>query len=200
MMKYCYPIIVTAMCSLLLSACLGGGNKPSTKYYLIEPVTNDSLEKTDAPLKLEIIDLQLPQYLERFHIAKRTDSNQITFSSNHQWGENLRKNLLRTLSRNLSVLLDTADVGTPLSRSASQADYRIQVFIEKFELDADGIVRLIARWQLSSEDKTFAMQFLSTASQAAIEDTDYSSMVTAMSELFAQLSGAVADSINGHQR
>ena len=71
----------------------------------------------------------------------------------HQWGENLRKNLLRTMSRTLSQLLSTLDIGTPLNRSASLPDYRVQIHIEQFELESNDKVKLVARWQLSSRNK-----------------------------------------------
>ena len=94
------------MLVLFLAACSGGGNKIATKYYLIDPVDYDALVVTsDRPLAIEIIDVHIPQYLERFHIATRTGENRLKFSESNQWGGNLRKNLMRTLSRNLSGLL-----------------------------------------------------------------------------------------------
>jgi len=113
-------VITILMLVLLLAACSGGGNKVPTKYYLIDPVESGALNFTfDKPLAIEIIDVHIPQYLERFHIATRIGVNRLNFSEANQWGENLRKNLMRTLSRNLSILLSTQDIGTPLNRSSS---------------------------------------------------------------------------------
>ena len=111
-------VFLALMLLILLAGCFGtGGKKVATKYYLIDPVESGVLNFTsDKPLAIEIIDVHIPQYLERFHIATRIGENRLKFSESNQWGENLRKNLMRTLSRNLSRLLSTQDIGTPLNR------------------------------------------------------------------------------------
>ena len=113
-------LLLLLLLTVLLSGCMGGGATTPVRYYLIDPIdySNNSV-KSVRELKIAIIDLHIPQYLERFHIAKRTNVSQLEFSENNQWGESLRKNLLRTLARNLSSLLSTADIGTPLNRSLS---------------------------------------------------------------------------------
>ena len=182
---------------LFLGACSGGGTKVPTKYYLIDPVESGVLNFTlDKPLAIEIIDVHIPQYLERFHIATRVGVNRLKFSEANQWGENLRKNLMRTLSRNLSILLLTQDVGTPLNRSSSSPDYRVQLYIEQFELNVDYKVRLAARWQISASDtpEPLAIHNLELVG-SAIEANDYDQMVTSMRQLYGELSRKIADSI-----
>ena len=51
----------------LLSACIGGGETKPIRYYLIDPTdySNSSI-KAVKELKIAIIDLHIPQYLERF--------------------------------------------------------------------------------------------------------------------------------------
>lgn len=185
------------MLAIFLAACSGGGNKIATKYYLIDPVEYDALNFTsDKPLAIEIIDVHIPQYLERFHIATRIGENRLKFSETNQWGENLRKNLMRTLSRNLSRLLSTQDIGTPLNRSSSSPDYRVQVYIEQFELEIGQRVSLAARWQISAAEMPQPLviqneEMLGTV----IEEDNYEQMVTSMRQLYGELSLKVAESI-----
>jgi len=185
------------MLLLLLVACSGGANKVATKYYLIDPVEYKALNfSSDKPLAIEIIDVHIPQYLERFHIATRIGENRLKFSESNQWGENLRKNLMRTLSRNLSRLLSTQDIGTPLNRSSSSPDYRVQVYIEQFELDIDHKVRLAARWQVSDTEMPEPLDIQNEDMVGAvIEQNNYEQMVTSMQQLFGELSMKVAESI-----
>ena len=190
-------IFSALMLVLFLAACSGGGNKVPTKYYLIDPVESGALNFTlDKPLAIEIMDVHIPQYLERFHIATRVGVNRLKFSEANQWGENLRKNLMRTLSRNLSILLLTQDIGTPLNRSSSSPDYRVQLYIEQFELNVDYKVRLAARWQISASDtpEPLAIHNLELVG-SAIEANDYDQMVTSMRQLYGELSRKIADSI-----
>ena len=185
------------MLSVFLAACSGGGTKIATKYYLIDPVEHDALNVTsDKLLAIEIIDVHIPQYLERFHIATRVGENRLKFSESNQWGENLRKNLMRTLSRNLSRLLSTQDIGTPLNRSSSLPDYRVQLYIEQFEPGIDNMVKLAARWQISATDTPEPLAIYNEEILGvAIEQNNYEQMVTSMRQLFGELSVKIAESI-----
>jgi uncharacterized lipoprotein YmbA len=185
------------MLLILLAACSGGGNRIATKYYLIDPIESGALNFTsEKSLAIEIIDVHIPQYLERFHIATRVGVNRLKFSESNQWGENLRKNLMRTLSRNLSILLATQDISTPLNRSSSLPDYRVQLYIEQFELNVDQKVRLAARWQISATDipEPLAIHNLEMVG-SEIKTNDYDQMVTSMRQLYGELSSKIAESI-----
>ena len=203
MLKQNYKLIILLISTVLLSACMGGGATNPTRYYLLDPVeyTGD-LIKAVKPLKIEIIDLQIPQYLERFQIASRSSENRLEFSDENQWGENLRKNLLRSMARNLSKILSTDDVGTPLNRSSSLPDYRIQIHIDQFEQDVDGSIKLYARWQLLSTAQSVkepATSSIDLQSKVKIEEGNYDQMVAIMRELFGELSLRIANSIMEHE-
>lgn len=197
-MYYCrYHLSLSLLLLLLMSGCAGGKTQ-ATRYYVIDPVNFDSVVvENNNPLRIEIIDLLIPQYLERFQIAKRVSANRLRFSDSNQWGENLRKNLLRTLARNLSYLLATNDVGTPLNRSASRPDFRLQVFIEKFEQDVDKKVRLVARWQLTvpEQPEPLGIFAIELESDEAISDNNYDEMVSTMRGLYGQLTEKIATTI-----
>ncbi len=187
----------------LLGGCLGGGSTTPIRYYLIDPTeySNTSL-KAVRQLSIEIIDLHIPQYLERFHIATRSSESRLEFSENDQWGENLRKNLLRTMARNLSRLLSTIDIGTPLNRSSSVPDYRMQIHIEQFEQDTDNKVKLVARWQLSGgrQSEPLGVYSAEFQSQQTIEEENYDQMVSVMRQLFGELSERIADTIIAQEK
>jgi len=191
-------VILYLILATILTGCLGsGGEKITTKYYLIDPVESGALSLVSAkPLAIEIIDVHIPQYLERFQIATRAGGNRLKFSESNQWGENLRKNLMRTLSRNLSRLLSVQDIGTPLNRSSSLADYRVQIYIEQFERDVDSKVKLSVRWQISGRESSEPLSFHSQEMVSpVIEEDDYDQMVTLMRQLFGELSSKIAESI-----
>lgn len=191
-------LVFSALILVLLAACSGmGGSKVATKYYLIDPVEYDALNlASDKPLAIEIIDVHIPQYLERFHIVTRIGENRLKFSEANQWGENLRKNLMRTLSRNLSRLLSTQDIGTPLNRSSSLPDYRVQLYIEQFELGVDHKVRLVTRWQISGAEMSEPLAIHNQEMIGSIiEANDYDEMVTSMRQLYGELSRMIAESI-----
>lgn len=177
------PLTLLAL-ALLLAAC--GGPATVVRYYVIDPVDTEVV----GDLKnrsIQILDIKLPQYLERFQIARRQDSNQLTFTSNHQWGENLRKNLYRTMTRNLSSALTTADVGSAISRTLSAPDYLIRISIEAFEQDSNGYAVIAARYQVSNASgKVLATEVFEATAERASRDS-YDDMIRDLQQLFGQL-------------
>ena len=140
--------------TVFLSACIGAGSSTKINYYLVDPVHVDNMEVDGSrQLAIEILDLHIPQYLQRFQLVSRDGDNRIHLSETNQWAENLRKNLLRTLAINLATRLSTLDIGTPLNRSSTAPDYRLHVHIGKFERDANGRVQLSARWQIADANE-----------------------------------------------
>lgn len=191
--------IVLLLVMVLLTGC-GSSGGAEVSYYLVTPVssTGSAYENNTA---VEIMDLEIPQYLERFQMASRRSDNQLAFSTAHQWAENLRKNLTRTLARNLSVYLNTPDVGTPRNRSISEPDVRIKIYIEQFERQADGYVTLVARWQLTdSNGKTQLTRSDTYTSTNRVPAPDFAGTVSAMGELFADfsrdISAAITEQLN----
>ncbi|MFT7141221.1 MAG: putative lipoprotein YmbA [Sulfitobacter sp.] len=177
---------------VLLSGC--GGAPIGISYYVIDPVTMPPVAEFGTK-SVQILDLKLPQYLERFQIARREGSNRLTFATNHQWGENLRKNLYRTMTRNLAELLGTADIGTAINRSFATPDYVLRVSIEAFEQGADGRVQLAARYQVSNG----AGELLATKQFSSAVNRDsgdrYGDMVADLQALYAELSREIAISL-----
>jgi len=179
----------------LLAGC--GGGDTAIRYYVLDPVAEEALVSGKSDLAVEILDLTIPQYLERFNIATRRGENRLQLSDTHQWGENLRKNLLRTMARNLSVLLATADIATPLNRSASPPDYRLQINIEQFERDTGGRVRLAARWQITGGEtgNPLGIHTAVLHSEGVTGEGDYEAIVATMQALYGRLGRDIAASI-----
>lgn len=183
--------------SWILAGCSSGGSS-SVRFYLVDPVELSEVRSgSEKPLKIEIINLHIPEYLERSHIATRSGESRLQFSEFNQWGENLRKNLMRTMARNLSNLLSTADISTPLSRSSSMPDYRLEIHIDQFEQDSEGLVKLSARWQLINtiESGPLGIHSADLVSPYRIAERDYDQMVSEMRDLYGQLSKMIAENI-----
>ena len=203
MLSHRYKSVALIFLAILLSSCAGVSGSMPIRYYLIDPAESlNTIHKPSTPLSIEIISLHIPQYLDRFHIATRKSESRLEFSENHQWGENLRKNLLRTMSRNLSALLSTIDIGTPLNRSSSPPDYRVKIHIEQFEQESNKKVKLVARWQLlgGPESKALGIFNANLQGQNTIKKNNFEQMVSVMRQLFGTLSQRVAKTIIAQEK
>lgn len=138
---------------LFLSACMGTRPVTPTRYYLINPADYEAPLSSDGGSQpvpvVEITALRLPRYLEKPQIVVRKSRNQMEMAEYHQWGGNLRKNLMRTLSANLAFLLDTPHVTMAPFHAPMAPDARVAVEILGFEADETGQVRLSVQWRLS---------------------------------------------------
>ncbi|MCH2099608.1 MAG: PqiC family protein, partial [Pseudomonadales bacterium] len=136
-------------CSLILAAtALAACGSPAINYYVLDVEPGPRIATTNT-LSIEIIDVEVPQYLERFQLLTRTAGNGLLYAEAHQWGEPLKKTLARVLAAHLSEVLGTADVSTPHARLASAPDLRVQVHIDRFERAVSGHIELRARWQVT---------------------------------------------------
>ncbi|MEM9304023.1 MAG: PqiC family protein [Pseudomonadota bacterium] len=191
--KWSTTIATMVAAASMLAGCAGGGGNPPIRYYVIDPVPAAAPAEA-RDLTVEILGLTLPQYLERFQIATRSGADRLSFSDSHQWSENLRKNLLRTLARNLGDRLGTVDIGTPQNRTAATPDLRLTVVVNAFERQTDGRVLLDARWQVmaggtGAEVTTHAATL---RSDAGIDAGNHDRIVAEMRALFGQLSDRIS--------
>ncbi len=180
------------LCILICLALAGCSSvtEPPIKYYILNPVEQQPLVSVESstPMNVRVIDLRIPQYLEHFQIAKRSGQQQLTFSDDHQWGENLRKNLIRTLARNLGRQLDSPTVFTPLVRSSSKPDYAVTISIDQFEQDSEGRIQLSARYQISNPgEKRILTTRVFEQSLNNDRKNSYANMVATMQTLYNDL-------------
>ena len=183
-------------CITILSGCIGGSS-PAVRFYVLSPITPVETTTSAKPLTVEISTVHLPQYLDRPHIVTRSGDNRLKILQGHQWGGNLRKDMVRTLAVNLSQLLDTPNISIAPHRSSTQADYRVSIEIIKFEKDTDKHVRLSAQWQISSgiERTVLVTQISTLSSESPVPEDNYDEMVGMMSRQFGELGKLIAQAI-----
>lgn len=184
------------LCLSLLTGCLGSSS-PVVKFYVLSPLPEVTGDTDSRPLAIEISTIHLPQYLDRPHIVTRSSDNRLTILQSHQWGGNLRKDMMRTLAINLSRLLNTPNVTIAPHRSSSQSDYRVSIEVLKFEKDADDHVRLTAQWQITSgiERALLATQISTLSSAKPVPPGNPEEVVAMMSDEFGELARIIAETI-----
>ena len=194
------PHLIAAFAVLvLLAACSTG---PATRFYTLTAVDAPPVAARDAaapaarPVTLVITDLRLPPYLDRPQIVTRGSDNRLHISELQQWGSNLRDEMTRVLTVNLGRQLPTGRVlAAPLQMSL-QPDYRVEVEVQRFEREANGSVKLAARWWITrGPDGALLANPEASFTGAATGADDYDALVGAMSAVFGDLARAVADSI-----
>ncbi len=187
-------------CLIMMLCVLTGcaSSVSSTKFYLLSalPATDKPAAESDTAVEINI--LPLPQYLDRPQIVFRSNENRIALAEFDQWGGNLGKNIARTMSQNLTMLLHSPYVTTAPQRLARQPQFRVDVEVLQFERDAQQRVVLDLRWSIT--DERVSPPRMTTVnklvrSHAVVEHGGFDATVAAMSGLLGDVTRDIAEDI-----
>ncbi len=197
------PVLVFVLAGSFLSGCITP-SLHTTRFYVLNPLDSSAglVSDTDrkGPLSVEVASLRLPQYLERPQIVTRSSENRLELAEFHQWGGNLRKNMIRVLAGNLSQLLATPDIAISPHGPPAPPDFRVELEVMQFERDSHGQVRLSVQWRLSrgSDRRPLMTRITHLASPDVQTGTDFEHTVSVMSTLMGELSQIIGRTILEH--
>jgi uncharacterized lipoprotein YmbA len=183
-------ILLTA---LLFAGCLG--RSPTTEYYSLRALSADAGDAAPAPadgVALGLGPAELPRYLDRPQIARRSGESGIVYDDFRRWAGRLDAELLRVLAANLSVLLPTDRVAVYPGDAPFPLEYRVLLDVERFEAGPDDVVTLRARWVILSagDGETLAVGRTDVGQPARSESVQ--DLVAAHSAAADTLSRAIA--------
>ena len=178
----------------------GCASTPATRFYVLAAVAEippDRPNHAARPVTLVIRDVRLPQYLDRPQIVTRSSGNRLQIAEFEHWGGNLREGMTLALAENLGRLLESDRVIAAPYSMPLQPDYRVEVEVLRFEREAEGRVRLSARWWLTrgSDAATLASPEASFLGAPLGEAASYEALVASMSAVYGELSQAIAASV-----
>ena len=139
--------------ALALAGC-GSGTEPSS-YYLLS-----AMPAPEAPILSDVSDqlavgvgpISLPAYLDRPQLVTRASPNRLNLAEFDRWAEPLRDMFSRTLAEDISSLAGTDLVYVLPRRDTPALDYQVPVEVFRFDRDAEGQVKLLARWSIFADE------------------------------------------------
>ncbi len=184
---------------LFLAGCRG--TTPPSRFFTLDPsaaaLGREEVSVPPLPFeaKIGIGPVQIPGYLSRPQIVQRTGANEIRYAPYVRWGEPLYKKIPMVLQENLSTLLPGAIIVPFPMAGGISLDYRVVVEFYEFDADAEGMVRLRARWYVyrPSDRSVLKMRLFSTSKKA--EGGGYAAVAQAHSEALAEFSREVARAV-----
>jgi hypothetical protein len=179
-----------------LFAC--GTTGPSKFYTLNSLQTFERVGQVASEgkkLSVTIDPVEIPDYLDRPQIVVRNDHNEIAVSEYDRWAGSLQDNITRVLAENLSVVLRGSQVSIFPSRPGLQSDYRIKVYITRFDIMPDDTFSMRAQWTILGKDGVIALAMREANLSERTEGRSYSDKVAAMSRTLESLSREIASEI-----
>jgi uncharacterized lipoprotein YmbA len=194
---YLFPATIV----LLLTGCLGLKPDPDpSRFFVLSPLPAGGADVSPVPadggLRLGLRAVRIPAYLEPSSLAVRQNDQEILYLEFHQWAERLGKGIQRVLANNLALLLPSNRLQLNAWRR-DEVDLELSVWVERFEVDAQGVATLQARWEITSpgaDRKTRTGQTRLTREGPAPE-ADPGGAVATLSELLAQWSRALVQEL-----
>lgn len=191
--------------ALVMALGFGCTSVPPMRFYALNPMDPGPALVTAAPpekasLSVEVGSLRLPQYLERPQIVTRRSASRLEVAEFHQWGGNLRKDMIRVLAKNLSQLLATPQVYISPHSSQTPPDFRVELEVMKFERDPDEKVRLSVQWSVTAprDQRLILAQITELESPSVTVGPDMETTVTTMSQMWGEMSRLIAETLWKH--
>ena len=193
---------VLAVSIVFLGGCLGKGTQEPTDFYLLQPL-NSSIERQVATAEegpvLAVGPVRVREYLNRPQIVTRTSTNEIKIHDFHYWGEPLNSNFKAILAQNLSVLLSTDRIFLfPYTNKRElPLEYQVSVDVIRFDGEPGVEANLLAQYYILEFKENEKKQIVTKQPSLSkpLTDKSFETLVTAMSELVADLSRQIAKEI-----
>ncbi len=187
------PFAVAAvLLAVLLAGCASAG---PPGYYTVAPVPPAAAAPTAAPALIALGPVTLADYLDRRPIVTRDTAYALRLADNNYWAAPLQDMIPRVLVADLTMRLPADRVeGFPQTLS-SGGDYRIAVDIAQFDVDANGLATLAARWQIFQRNASQPILLGQETLQRQAETSGYAGGVAALSLTLGDLTDRLADAL-----
>jgi uncharacterized lipoprotein YmbA len=186
----------TALMTLCLALLLlAGCSSPRVTFYTLNPVVIPEAGAPAATLDSVIIaPLVLPDLYDQPQLVVRVAANRVEILETHRWAAPLKSEIPRILAENLAVLLKPARVATYPQNSGLDAEYRVQIDIQRYEMTAGQGVALDALWSVRRTAGGSAKSGRSVVSEP-VAAAGYDSLVAAQSRALGTVSRDLAQAM-----
>ena len=167
----------------------------ATKFYVLTATSTGGAAAT-SHLVIGLGPVKLPEYLEHAEVITRVAPNRLDLSSTDRWAEPLDDNFRRVLAADLTTLIGTDQVLPFPWDLSTKVDYKIEVYVERFERDSSGGAQLIANWIIRDghSDRVLLTRPADfTESAGSGMENSAASLSADLNDLSKQLATAVVD-------
>lgn len=196
------PVRFVLVATLAYAAGLAlpaGCASPETRFYVLNPVANTVARPSAAQgnVVIGVGPIELPPYLDRPQLVRRTPGNELDVDEFSQWAEPLQDGFTRALGENLSRLVPTERVVFFPWRRVDDVGYQVVVQVIRFDADEAGEASLDARWSIVQEEGKGRLVTKRSSFTEAAGAGDHGALAAAMSAALGDLSEAIAAEIRG---
>ncbi len=207
------PLLFGVSCSSSVPArlyVLRPTDVPRTGDVQVAEAPTATTSKKALSLKLGVLPVDLPGYLDRSQIVREVNPNQLSLANLDEWAEPLKENVTRLLNEDLIRALGSSHVYSFPADDDVQITHKLAVRIVRFEPSTSGDVILEARWSVTSiKDRKEVVSRYSVVREPVLREvapspatefprgvppeSSYKSEVAALNAALAKLGHEIAD-------
>ena len=142
-----YRRAISALMALCLTLALlaGCSRSPRVVFYTLSSVP-PAAGGPPAPISVAVGPVSLPALVDQPQLVVRSGPNRVEVLESSRWAEPLRSGIPRIMTADLTLLLPQSRVSAYPQNAGHEADYRVQVDIQRFEMTAGEGVELELLW------------------------------------------------------
>ena len=134
-------------------------------------------------------------YLQRPQIVTRPEGNRLVVDEFNRWGGSLEEEIDRVLAQNLGKLAGSQRIYSYPSRVVADIDYRISLYIRRFDGALGNTVTLDVSWSIIEEKSANVVRTNQGRYQAVAGDGSYTTYAAALSETLRKLGRDLANDL-----
>ena len=178
---------------VLLAGC---SKSPRVTFYTLNA---DAKPEATAPAKdlssIAVGPVTLPDLQDRPQLVVRIDANRVDILEIHRWAAPLKSEIPRIIAEDLAVLLKPARVSVYPQNAGLDADYRVQVDIQRFEMTDGKGVDIDALWSVRPAGGEAQRKTGRTVVSEPAGAAGYEALVAAQSRALAAVSRDLAQAL-----
>jgi len=183
---------------VICGACLVAGcaRSPQVTFYTLLPGTvHETPSRPANPPTVAVGPVTVPDVVDRPQLVVRESENRLKVLEMHQWGEPLKRDIPRVLAQDLGQLLGSDQVSSYPQNAGTDAQYRVQVDIQRFEAVPGQGVTVEALWQVKRAADRAVERGHSLVREKS-EGGGYEPLVAAFSRALSKVGADLAQAIS----
>ncbi|MGD9309210.1 MAG: PqiC family protein [Desulfosarcina sp.] len=193
-----WPVVMSCLLSVLFSGCRS--MTPPVTYYTFRAMAGEMApSSTDGAVSVTIgiQPVQLPGYINRTQMVRRTGAHQLEIASLHRWADYPDRLVQQVIGDNLQVLMPHARVVNAPWPTGLHPD--ISVAFQFLELigTTDEKILLNAVWTITGKAGPSAQMSHRRSLTETISGSGYGALAAAHSRILALLCQEVAATLDG---
>lgn len=188
-------LILLSLAALLLTGC---ASTQEARLYILNSTnfpTEDLLETAGETPAINITSVQISDTLSRPAIITQVAENELAVSDFHRWAGPLQNNIRQVLVENLSSLLQSDRIFSDPRKQTFRADYHLEIRSCNLTGVLGETAILKARWAVLSPGGEEIVALKNFQKTINIDGKSHRDYVNAQSQLLADFSRKIADSI-----